>query len=87
MCLTLYIDGAVGEHLRLGERLRLWCARQPGGCRLEIRDVRRWPAGLGPFPVLVTPSLAFDATRRLVVGDLTDLPAALAVLGCVPTAA
>lgn len=83
MRLTLFIDGTVPDHVRLGESLRAWCAAKANGvCRLDVRDVRQWPVGVENIPVLATPALAADTTGRLVVGDLSDLPAALAALGC-----
>ena len=83
MRLTLFIDGTVPDHVRLGESLRAWCvAKTAAGCRLDVRDVRQWPAGAQDIPVLATPALAAEATGRLVVGDLSDMPAALAALGC-----
>ncbi|WP_428562977.1 MAG: circadian clock KaiB family protein [Solidesulfovibrio sp. DCME] len=88
MRLTLFIDGQAPEQVRLGETFRAWCGGRLGtGCRLEVLDVRAWPVGTENIPVLATPSLSLDATGRLVVGDLSDIPAALAALGGASSAA
>ncbi|MEA4858293.1 MAG: circadian clock protein KaiB [Solidesulfovibrio sp.] len=88
MRLTLFIDGQAPEQARLGETVQAWCDRRlGGGCRVEVLDVRGWPVGTENIPVLATPALSLDATGRLVVGDLSDVSAALAALGCVSPAA
>ncbi|WP_300162500.1 circadian clock KaiB family protein [Solidesulfovibrio sp.] len=81
---TLFIHGSDPENADMEQALRRWCDRElPDGYALDVLDVGRWPVTAENFPVQVTPALARDDGTRLVVGDLSDVEAAMELLGIV----
>ena len=82
--LTLYVSGDSSESRRDAVAVRHWCDRHlEGRYRLEVRDILD-PAGPpGLAPVLVTPTLVLESPPARVVGDLADVPGAMAALGLV----
>lgn len=83
--LTLFLAGITPDDTRLATAIRRWCDRELGGdYRLDVLDVRRWPLNVENIPVLVTPALSLDGMDRVVVGELTDIPAVMAALGLNP---
>jgi hypothetical protein len=82
-CLTLYCDGKSGACDRLAAALRAWCDRElRGGYRLEVVDVTANPGGAARTEVLAVPALSLLSSGRLVVGDVGDVAAAMAAIGC-----
>ncbi len=80
--LTLYLSGTGPESRRMTAALRAWCERELGGdYRLDVLDIGARPGnGEGP-PVLATPALVLGSSHRIAVGDLSDIPKTMAVLG------
>jgi circadian clock protein KaiB len=80
--LTLYLSGTGPESRRMTAALRAWCERELGGdYRLNVLDIGQWPKRADALPVLATPALALESPARITVGDLSDIPRTMAVLG------
>jgi circadian clock protein KaiB len=80
--LTLYVSGDAPGNRRLAVATRDWCDRHCGGrYRLEVFDILQWPERAAAAQVLVTPLLVAAGLPVRVVGDLSDVPRAMAALG------
>jgi len=80
--LTLYVSGDAPGSRRLAVGIRDWCDRHLAGrYRLDVLDILQWPERGLAAQVLATPSLVAAGCPARVVGDLTDVPRAMAALG------
>jgi|GEM_PF-2138883 len=86
--LTLFVAGTGAASRLAASAVRGWCETNLGGdYRLDVCDVRNWPQTTENIPVLAVPALRLEAPPAVVVGDLSDIPRAMAALGLAARAA
>lgn len=82
--LTLFVSGTSPASARVERRLREMCDRHsPSGYDLKIIDIYQQPAEVVSRGVLAVPTLIKDLPLpvRVLIGDFTDEPRVLAMLG------
>ncbi len=83
----LYISGDSANSRRARANVDKLCDMIPGGCDIEIVDVRADPGAAEAARVIATPMLVSrtDKRPRRVVGDLSNLQQVMAYLGLAVT--
>lgn len=85
--LTLFVNGASSTSMRAIANVRALCEQHlPGRYRLDVVDIHRDTDLLAAHRVLAVPTLIREAPepQRRIVGDLSDAPRVLEVLGITP---